>query len=92
MSPDPPASPRPAELFALIPDGVRRRRYFPSLAVFAANYAGYLLFVAGACVLPGWWMKTACVLAAGELIGGLYVIGHDAGHGASSRAVGRTGG
>ena len=40
--------------------------------MFAVNYAGYLLFVAGACVLPGWWMKTACVLAAGALIGGLF--------------------
>jgi acyl-lipid omega-6 desaturase (Delta-12 desaturase) len=81
MSPRPAPSPLPAELLARIPAGARRRRHFPALAVFAADYAGYLLLVAGACVLPGWWAKALCVLAAGGMIGGLYVVGHDAGHG-----------
>ena len=74
-------TPSPAELLAQIPDGTRRRRYFPALLLFAADYAGYLLCVAGAVVLPGWWAKALCVVAAALLIGGLHVIGHDAGHG-----------
>ena len=73
--------PPPAELLSRIPAEARRRHYFPALGVFAADYAGYLVCVAGACVLPGWWLKGVCVVGAGAWIGGLYVIGHDAGHG-----------
>ena len=40
-----------------------------------------MLCVVGAVVLPGWWAKGLCVATAALLIGGLYVIGHDAGHG-----------
>jgi omega-6 fatty acid desaturase (delta-12 desaturase) len=74
-------TPCPAELLGRIPDRARHRRYFPALLLFAADYGGYLLCVAGAVVLPGWWVKALCVVAAALLIGGLYVIGHDAGHG-----------
>lgn len=74
-------TPSATELLAKIPHANRRRRYFPAIAVFATDYAGYLLCLAGTVVLPGWWLKAVCVLGAGLLIGGLYVIGHDAGHG-----------
>jgi omega-6 fatty acid desaturase (delta-12 desaturase) len=74
-------TPSAAELLGHIPDGARRRRYFPALLLFAGDYLGYLACVAGAVILPGWWLKALCVVAASLLIGGLYVIGHDAGHG-----------
>lgn len=77
LGPDPPT---PAELLGCIPPEDRRRPC-ATLAIFAASYAAYLLLLAGACILPGWGTKAACTGAAGLMIGGLYVIGHDAGHG-----------
>ena len=79
--PMPPPSPRPAELLAALPANSRQRTYWPALLIFAADYLGYILCVAGAVILPGWWLKAGCVVAAALLIAGLYVIAHDAGHG-----------
>ncbi len=80
-------APSPAALLARIPDETRRHRYLPALTRFFASYAAYLAFVAGAIVVPGWPFKILCVCAAGGAIGGLYVLGHDAGH--SSLVPGR---
>lgn len=74
-------TPSPAALLARFPDNVRNRRLLPVLVRFFATYAVYLGFVAGAVVLPGWPMKGVCVIAAAVAISGLYVLGHDAGHG-----------
>ena len=76
-----PHTPSPAELLAAIPPAARRRAYFPAVLIFAADAAGYLLCVAGAVVLPGWWLKGACVTGATLLVAALYVVAHDAGHG-----------
>jgi omega-6 fatty acid desaturase (delta-12 desaturase) len=76
------STPRPAEVLEAIPPEARRRSYFPDLALLALNYAAFLACLAGAVVLPSWWLKIACAGLAPLLLGGLYVIGHDAGHGA----------
>jgi acyl-lipid omega-6 desaturase (Delta-12 desaturase) len=73
-------SPTPAELHAHIPAATRTRRYFPALVLFAADYAGYLAAVSGACLLTTWWGKLACAMGASLAIGALFIIGHDAAH------------
>ncbi|WP_165250527.1 fatty acid desaturase [Paludisphaera soli] len=75
------ASPSPTETIKQIPCVARRRRYLPGLSKFLGYYAAYLALVAGAVVLPGWPVKAFCVAAASLAIAGLYVLGHDAGHG-----------
>jgi len=88
-------TPKAAELFDQIPDQARYRRYLPALALFGVEYVGYLVCVAGAVVLPGWGFKTASAVFAALWLSGLYIIGHDAGHGtfvpgpAANRWIGR---
>ena len=74
-------SPEPAAIFANIPAAARVRTTLRPLFLFAVDYIGYALFLAGAMVLPGIALKAVCVVGATMLIGGLYVLGHDAGHG-----------
>lgn len=74
-------NPSPSELLGSLPSSVRQRRYFPDLVIFLTEYVGYLLSVAGAAILPTWWLKSLCVISATAIIGSLYVIAHDAGHG-----------
>jgi len=75
------ANPSPTELFKQIPSDARQLRYLPGLSKFLAMYVVYLTLVAAAVVLPGWPVKAICVVAASLAISGLYVLGHDAGHG-----------
>jgi omega-6 fatty acid desaturase (delta-12 desaturase) len=75
------ANPSPSELFKQVPADARRLRYLPGLGKFFAMYVLYLALVAAAVVLPGWTVKALCVVAASLAISGLYVLGHDAGHG-----------
>lgn len=75
------STPSAAALIAKIPREARRYRYIPALSRFFGSYFAYLALVAGAVILPGWPVKAFCVVAAGVVIGGLYVVGHDAGHG-----------
>lgn len=74
-------NPSPPEMFRQIPADARRLRYLPGLAKFFALYCTYLALLAGAVLLPGWSTRACCVLAASLAIAGLYVLGHDAGHG-----------
>ncbi|MFO0890187.1 MAG: fatty acid desaturase [Isosphaeraceae bacterium] len=71
----------PRELLAQIPANVRERRLARGLSLFTLNLTSYLVLVSAACLAPGCLARSACVLVAGGVIGSLYVIGHDAGHG-----------
>ncbi len=73
-------TPDPNELLKQIPNDARRRGYLPALPAFVIDYFGYFLGATGACIVPTWWAKALCCLLAGFSIGGLFIIGHDAGH------------
>jgi omega-6 fatty acid desaturase (delta-12 desaturase) len=75
------STPRPAELLGTFSSASRSRRYITPLFLYAVTYFAYLVCAAGTVTLPGWWVKGLCVIASGLLIGALYIIGHDAGHG-----------
>lgn len=76
-----PANPSPSEMFGQIPAAARRLGFAPGLIKFFGLGFAYLTLVAGAVVLPGWPLKAVCVVTASLAIAGLYVLGHDAGHG-----------
>src|SRR5262245_10596695 len=73
-------NPEPDELFGHIPSALRQARYLPALLAFALDYFGVFLGTAIACVVPTWWGKLLGCVLAGFSIGGLFIIGHDAGH------------
>src|SRR5690349_48752 len=60
-----------------------------ALALFVATLAVYGLALAGALALPSLALRILCSIAAGATIASLFVIGHDAAHGAftPSRAL-----
>jgi acyl-lipid omega-6 desaturase (Delta-12 desaturase) len=60
-----------------------------ALALFAATITVYGLALAGALLLPFLALRILCGIAAGATIASLFVIGHDAAHGAftTSRAL-----
>ncbi len=51
-----------------------------AIALLALDYTLLLLFLGGTVWLTAWWAKSACGLAAGIVIGRLFIIGHDACH------------
>jgi acyl-lipid omega-6 desaturase (Delta-12 desaturase) len=53
-----------------------------AMALFLANIAVYLAAVAGTVALGPWPARLACAVIAGSAISSLFVIGHDAAHGA----------
>jgi acyl-lipid omega-6 desaturase (Delta-12 desaturase) len=57
-----------------------------ALALFAATLAVYGLALAGALVLPFFALRLLCSIAAGATIASLFVIGHDAAHGAFTQS------
>jgi omega-6 fatty acid desaturase (delta-12 desaturase) len=63
-----------------------------ALALFVATLAVYGLALAGALALPSLALRILCSIAAGATIASLFVIGHDAAHGAftPSRALNGT--
>lgn len=63
-----------------------------ALTLFAATLAVYGLALAGALLLPSFALRLLCSIAAGATIASLFVIGHDAAHGAFtvSRALNGT--
>jgi len=77
---DVPSPPTPAELFREIPESNRQRSNWAALPTFLLDYSGYLLGIAAACVVPTWWGKLLCCGLAAISMGGLFIIGHDAGH------------
>lgn len=58
---------------------VHRTTAYP-LLLLALDYALLLAALAGAVLLPAAWAKLLCGLAAGFVIGRLFIIGHDACH------------
>ncbi len=56
------------------------RSTFRSLALLTFDYSLLLLFLSGAVGLTAWWARLLCGLAAGIVIGRLFIIGHDACH------------
>lgn len=51
-----------------------------ALALLALDWALLLAALAGTVLAHAWWAKLACGLAAGFVIGRLFIIGHDACH------------
>lgn len=56
-----------------------------AVALFLANIAVYLAAVVGAVALDAWPAQLACAVVAGSAISALFVIGHDAAHGAYTK-------
>ncbi|HEX9489695.1 MAG TPA: fatty acid desaturase [Stellaceae bacterium] len=56
-----------------------------AMALFLANIAVYLAAVAGTVALGPWPARLACAVVAGSAISSLFVIGHDAAHGAYAK-------
>jgi omega-6 fatty acid desaturase (delta-12 desaturase) len=63
-----------------LPAARRERSTRRGVTYFSRSAALYLLLFAGASAAPAWWLRLACLLALPMVIGGLFVIGHDAGH------------
>ena len=53
-----------------------------AIALFLANIVVYLVAVTAAVTLDAWPAQLACAIVAGSAISALFVIGHDAAHGA----------
>ncbi|HKW53666.1 MAG TPA: fatty acid desaturase [Stellaceae bacterium] len=56
-----------------------------AVALFLANIALYVAAVGGAVALGAWPARLACAVVAGSAISALFVIGHDAAHGAYAK-------
>jgi omega-6 fatty acid desaturase (delta-12 desaturase) len=56
------------------------RTYAWPIALLVFDYALLLAALAGTVAFSAWWAKLACGLAAGFVIGRLFIIGHDACH------------
>lgn len=50
------------------------------LALLLLDWALFVAALVGVVLLPAWWMKLPLALAAGFIIGRLFIIGHDACH------------
>lgn len=62
----------------LLPLSTRTTAY--PIALLAFDYGLLLTALAGAVLLQAWWANVPCGLAAGFVIGRLFIIGHDACH------------
>lgn len=51
-----------------------------ALALLLLDWLLFVAAIAGVVLLPAWWMKLPVALAAGFVIGRLFIIGHDACH------------
>jgi acyl-lipid omega-6 desaturase (Delta-12 desaturase) len=51
-----------------------------AVALLLLDWALFVAAIAGVVLLPAWWMKLPVALAAGFVIGRLFIIGHDACH------------
>jgi omega-6 fatty acid desaturase (delta-12 desaturase) len=65
---------------ASLPRQRRRSRHALGLLIVGVSGAAYLALFAGSLLLPEFWMRGLCLLAAPMAIGSLFVIGHDAAH------------
>ncbi|MCX7814922.1 MAG: fatty acid desaturase [Tepidimonas ignava] len=56
------------------------RRAAIAVALLVLDWVIFATFIAGTVVLTSWWAKLLCGVAAGFMIGRLFIIGHDACH------------
>ena len=56
------------------------RRTAIAVALLVLDWVIFAAFIAGTIVLTSWWAKLLCGMAAGFMIGRLFIIGHDACH------------
>jgi omega-6 fatty acid desaturase (delta-12 desaturase) len=70
------------DVIKIIPDDCYRNPTATGLAYTARTFAIYIAIVAGILSTDTWWLLTPLILLAGILVSGLFVIGHDASHGA----------
>jgi len=59
---------------------VSRPQTLRAVALLLLDWALFVAAIAGVVLLPAWWMKLPLALAAGFVIGRLFIIGHDACH------------
>lgn len=59
---------------------IAEQRTAMGIALLAIDWAVFLALIVGTVVLDAWWAKLLCGLAAGFVIGRLFIIGHDACH------------
>jgi len=64
----------------------RRSTNGRGLLLFSLSGLAYLALFAGALLLPGLWLRAACLLIVPIVIGALFVIGHDAAHHSLTRS------
>lgn len=70
----------PGDGLRVMPAGLYRKRIAWGALLFAFDFSTYLVLLAGVCVLPGTWLKLACAVATGTLVGRLFGLAHDAAH------------
>ncbi|MBX3622696.1 MAG: fatty acid desaturase [Rhizobacter sp.] len=77
----PPGSPLPQrkQIRAWLAPVVRQRTLL-ALALLALDWGLFVAALAGVVLLDAWWLKLPLALAAGFVIGRLFIIGHDACH------------
>jgi acyl-lipid omega-6 desaturase (Delta-12 desaturase) len=56
------------------------QKTLPAISLLVLDWALFAAFMAGTVLLAAWWAKLLCGVAAGLMIGRLFIIGHDACH------------
>ena len=59
---------------------IAEQRTAMGIVLLAVDWAVFLALIVGTVLLDAWWAKLLCGLAAGFVIGRLFIIGHDACH------------
>lgn len=78
----PSAEPTLADVIRVVPSSCRRNPTLKGLAYVARDFALYGLVVAALLVTNTWWLLIPLWILAGLTVAGLFVLGHDAAHGA----------
>lgn len=60
--------------------GLGERQTARAVMLLVFDWALFAMLIAGTAILGAWWAKLLCGLAAGFVIGRLFIIGHDACH------------
>src|SRR5690349_16822230 len=63
-----------------LPRSLRESRTVHGVAIFGIYFTLYWVLFLGAFLLPSPWMRIVVVVLQPIVIGGLFVVGHDAGH------------
>lgn len=59
---------------------IAERRTALAVLLLLFDWAAFAAFISGTVLFAAWWAKLVCGLAAGLMIGRLFIIGHDACH------------